>query len=76
MVQTLSTRTICCKLSLHADAVTAIRATAAAFNAAATYCAKVAWEERITNKNKLHHIVYGPTRINYGLGAQLQGQGG
>lgn len=71
MVQTLSTRTICCKLSLHADAVTAIRATAAAFNAAATYCAKVAWEERITNKNKLHHIVYGPTRVNYTLGAQL-----
>jgi putative transposase len=41
------------------------------FNAAATYCASVAWEERITNKNKLHHVVYGPTRVNYGLGAQL-----
>jgi putative transposase len=71
MIQTLSTRTVCCKLSLNPDAATAIRATAAQFNAAATYCASVAWEERITNKNKLHHVVYGPTRVNYGLGAQL-----
>lgn len=71
MIQTLSTRTICCKLSLGADAVAAIRATAVQFNAAATYCASVAWEQRITNKNKLHHVVYGPTRVNYGLGAQL-----
>lgn len=71
VTQTLSTRTVCCKLSIDAAAVTAIRATAKAFNAAATYCASVAWLERITNKNKLHHIVYGPTRVNYGLGAQL-----
>ncbi|WP_129673880.1 hypothetical protein [Candidatus Chloroploca sp. Khr17] len=71
MIQMLSTRTVCCKLSLDADAVAAILATAEAFNAAATYCASVAWEERITNKNKLHHVVYGPTRVNYGLGAQL-----
>ncbi len=71
MIQPLSTRTICCKLLLDADAATAIRATAEAFNAAATYCASVAWEQRITNKHKLHHVVYGPTRVNYGLGAQL-----
>lgn len=71
MTQTLSTRTICCKLALDAEATTAIRQTAAAFNAAATYCAQVAWRERVTNKNKLHHLVYGPTRVNYGLGAQL-----
>jgi IS605 OrfB family transposase len=71
MIQTLSTRTVCCKLSIDADAVTAIRATAAAFNAAATYCAQVAWQEHVTNKNKLHHMVYGPTRSEYGLGAQL-----
>jgi putative transposase len=71
MIQTLSTRTVCCKLSLDTDAATAIRATAEAFNAAATYCASVAWSERITNKNKLHHVVYGPTRVNHGLGAQL-----
>ncbi|MBX0330593.1 transposase [Oscillochloris sp. ZM17-4] len=71
MIQTLSTRTVCCKLSLDADAAAAIRATAVQFNAAATYCASVAWQERITNKNKLHHVVYGPTRSAYGLGAQL-----
>lgn len=71
MTQILSTRTICCKLSLDANAAATIRVTAEAFNAAATYCASVAWEQRITNKNKLHHVVYGPTRVNYGLGAQL-----
>ena len=71
MTHTLSTRTVCCKLSLDTAAVAAIRATAEAFNTAATYCASVAWNERITNKNKLHHIVYGPTRSEYGLGAQL-----
>ena len=71
MTQTLSTRTICCKLSLDERSAAAIRATAEAFNAAATYCASVAWEKRITNKNKLHHVVYGPTRSEYGLGAQL-----
>jgi hypothetical protein len=64
-------RTVCCKLSLDADAAEAIRATAQAFAASASYCAQVAWNERITNKNKLHYIVYGPTRVNFGLGAQL-----
>jgi putative transposase len=71
MIQTLSTRTICCKLSLDAASAAAIQATAEAFNAAASYCAMVAWNERITNKNKLHHLVYGPSRVTYGLGAQL-----
>ncbi len=71
MMQTLSTRTVCCKLSLDNPSVAAIRATAEAFNAAATSCASVAWEQRLTNKNKLHHVVYGPTRSAYGLGAQL-----
>jgi len=67
----LSTRTVCCKLAIDAAADVALRQTQAAFNAAASYCATVAWEQAVTNKNKLHHIVYGPTRINYGLGAQL-----
>jgi hypothetical protein len=49
----------------------ALRQTQAAFNAAASYCASVAWEQAVTNKNKLHHIVYGPTRLTYRLGAQL-----
>jgi putative transposase len=48
-----------------------LRATQVAFNRAATYCASVAWEQHVTNKNKLHHIVYGATRANYGLGSQL-----
>ena len=71
MTQTLSTRTVSCKLALNGQAAEAIRATAVAFNAAASYCAEVAWRERVTNKNKLHHIVYGPSRVTYGLGAQL-----
>jgi putative transposase len=71
MTVTLSTRTICCKLAVDAQANAALRLTQTAFNAAASYCATVAWEQGITNKNKLHHIVYGPTRITYRLGAQL-----
>ncbi len=71
MIQTVSTRTICCKLSLDDPSAATIRATAEAFNAAASYCASVAWDLGITNKNKLHHVVYGPTRSTYGLGAQL-----
>ncbi len=49
----------------------ALRQTQAAFNAAASYCATVAWNERVTNKNKLHYLVYGESRVTYGLGAQL-----
>ncbi len=66
-----STRTICCKVALDVAADAALRATQVAFNRAATYCATVAWEQNITNKNKLHHIVYGPTRVTFSLGAQL-----
>jgi putative transposase len=71
MTVTLSTRTICCKLTVGPVADTALRQTQAAFNAAASYCAQVAWNERVTNKNKLHHIVYRRTRGEFGLGAQL-----
>lgn len=71
VIQPLSTRTVCCKLSLDPEAAAAVRATAEAFNAAASYCAQVAWHERVTNRTKLHHIVYGPTRVTFGLGAQL-----
>ena len=46
----------------------ALRATAVAFNAAASACAAVAWEQRITNKNTLHHWVYHETRTRFGLG--------
>src|SRR5215204_4521933 len=67
----LSIRTICCKLSLNAASDVALRQTEAAFNAAASYCATVAWEQGVTNKNKLHYLVYGESRVTYGLGAQL-----
>ena len=71
MTATLSTRTICCKVALDRTADAALRETQQAFNCAATYCAAVAWEQAVTNKNKLHHLVYGPTRVTFRLGAQL-----
>ncbi|MCG8347343.1 MAG: transposase [Chloroflexales bacterium] len=71
MHTSVSTRTICCKVALDSAADAALRATQQAFNRAASYCAAVAWEQKITNKNKLHTSVYGPTRATYGLGAQL-----
>jgi IS605 OrfB family transposase len=71
MIVTLSTRTVCCKLAVDAAADAALRQTQAAFNAAASYCATVAWQRQVTNKNKLHHLVYAETRITYCLGAQL-----
>jgi IS605 OrfB family transposase len=58
-------------LQIDSLADMALRETQRAFNRAATYCASVAWEQGVTNKNKLHHIVYGPTRVTYRLGAQL-----
>jgi putative transposase len=67
----LSIRTVCCKLTVNAVADAALRQTQAAFNAAASYCATVAWEQGVTNKNKLHYLVYGESRVTYGLGAQL-----
>jgi putative transposase len=71
MSDTISTRTICCKVALESAADTALRQTQAAFNQAAIYCASVAWAKGVTNKNKLHRLVYGATRATYGLGAQL-----
>src|SRR5262245_54970490 len=38
-----STRTVCCKLVVDAAADAALRQTQAVFNAAASYCARVAW---------------------------------
>ncbi|HEX5441219.1 MAG TPA: hypothetical protein VFW76_10065 [Ktedonobacterales bacterium] len=63
-------RTICCKLDVDGHE-TALAATQRAFNAAATWIAKVCWNEGITNTNTAHHRVYGETRLNFGLGAQL-----
>jgi putative transposase len=64
------TRTICIKLDIDGHDA-ALAATQRAFNAAATWIAKVCWEEGITNTNTAHHRVYGETRADFGLGAQL-----
>jgi len=69
MNQTLS-RTICCKLDVD-DHDGVLAATQHAFNAAATWITRVCWDEGITNTNTAHHRVYGETRLNFGLGAQL-----
>ncbi|HEU4781757.1 MAG TPA: transposase [Ktedonobacterales bacterium] len=63
-------RTICCKLDIDGHD-TALAATQRAFNAAATWIAQICWDEGITNTNTAHHRVYGETRLNFGLGAQL-----
>ena len=64
------TRTVCVKLDVRGHAAV-LSETAAAFNAAATWIARVCWDEGITNSNTAHHRVYGETRRRFGLGAQL-----
>src|SRR3954447_18552714 len=64
------TRTVCIKLDVGGHA-SVLSATAAAFNEAATWIARVCWDEGITNNNTAHHRVYGETRRRFGLGAQL-----
>jgi IS605 OrfB family transposase len=63
-------RTICCKLDVDGHDA-AVAATQRAFNAAASWIARVCWGEGITNTNTAHHRVYGETRERFGLGAQL-----
>lgn len=63
-------RTICCKMDVDGqDAILA--ATQRSFNQAASWIARVCWDEGITNTNTAHHRVYGETRGGFGLGAQL-----
>jgi IS605 OrfB family transposase len=64
------TRTVCVKLDVR-DHAAVLSGTAAAFTAAATWIARVCWDENITNSNTAHHRVYGETRRRFGLGAQL-----
>jgi putative transposase len=64
------TRTVCIKLDIDGHEDT-LAATQRAFNAAASWIAQVCWDEGITNTNTAHHRVYGETRLDYGLGAQL-----
>jgi len=70
MSQTL-TRTICCKLTVDDQGLPTLAATQRAFTAAATWVARVCWDEGLTNTNTAHHRVYGETRARFGLGAQL-----
>jgi len=63
-------RTVLVKLDVGAHAPALVE-TARRFNAAATWIARVCWDEGITNTNTAHHRVYGETRADYGLGAQL-----
>jgi len=63
-------RTVPVKLDVGTSAPTLVE-TARRFNAAATWIARVCWDEHITNTNTAHHRVYGQTRADYGLGAQL-----
>jgi IS605 OrfB family transposase len=69
MSQTL-TPTICCKLDVDGHDA-ALAATQRAFNRAATWIARVCWDEGITNTTTAHHRVYGETRADFSLGAQL-----
>ena len=64
------TRTICIKLDVDGHETT-LAATQCAFNAATSWIARVCWEEGITNTHTAQHRVYGETRLNFGLGAQL-----
>ncbi len=63
-------RTVCCKLDVDGHE-TALATTQRAFNAAASWIAQVCCDEGITNTNTAHHRVYGETRLNFDLGAQL-----
>jgi hypothetical protein len=63
-------RPICCKLDIDGHDVI-LAAAQHAFNVAATWIARVCWDEGITNTTTAHHRVYGHTREQFGLGAQL-----
>jgi IS605 OrfB family transposase len=63
-------RSVCRKLDVAGHDVT-LATTQRAFNVAATWVARVCWDEGITKTNTAHHRVYGETRGQCGLGAQL-----
>jgi putative transposase len=64
------TRTVCIKLDVDGHEAL-LSETAAAFNAAAAWIARVCWDEHIANSMTAHFRVYGETRRRFGLGAQL-----
>ena len=63
-------RTISIKLDIDGHEAV-LQETQRRFNAAASWIARICWDERITNTNTAHHRVYGETRSRFGLGAQL-----
>ena len=63
-------RTISIKLAINGHEA-ALHETQKRFNEAASWIARICWDERITNTNTAHHRVYGETRSRFGLGAQL-----
>jgi putative transposase len=65
------TRTVACKLEVDGSTDNLLRRTMAAFNAAAAFCARVAWANNIRDTTKLHKQVYKKTREKFGLNAQL-----
>lgn len=70
LMNELLTRTICIKLDVDGHEAV-VQETQRRFNEAASWIATVCWDERITNSNTAHHRVYGQTRSQFGLGAQL-----
>src|SRR6266568_4851267 len=70
LMNELLTRTICIKLDVDGHEAV-VQEAQRRFNEAASWIATVCWDERITNSNTAHHRVYGQTRSQFGLGAQL-----
>jgi len=63
-------RTVSIKLDIDGHEA-ALHETQKHFNEAASWIARICWDEHITNTNTAHHRVYGETRSRFGLGAQL-----
>jgi hypothetical protein len=57
-----STRTICCKLDVNGHDA-ALAATQRAVNQAASWIARVCWDEGTINNLTAHHRIYGETRL-------------
>jgi hypothetical protein len=62
---------MCCKRVVDDQGSVPLGATQRAFNLAATGIARGRWHEGVTSTSTAHHLVYGETRLVYGLGAQL-----
>lgn len=65
------TRTVTCKVEVDPTTDVLLHQTMAAFNAAASFCARVAWEQNIYDSIVLHKKTYKQTRNRFRLSAQL-----